>query len=904
MSVIVSRALPDVCDGLKPVHRRILYAMHEGKCDYNRPYRKSARVVGDVMGKYHPHGDQSIYDALVRMAQDFSMRLPLLDGQGNFGSIDGDPPAAMRYTEIRMAQSAHAMLADIEEGTVDFQTNYDDSAQEPKVLPARLPNLLINGASGIAVGMATNVPPHNPSEVIAGALALLQNPRLTDEELLAIVPGPDFPTGALILDQTRAAQAILSGRGSVLMRARHALEETRQGRTSIVFTEIPYQVNKASVLEKLAHLARDKQIEGIQDLRDESDREGIRLVVELRRDAQPEIVLKQIFLYTPLQSSFGVNMLALHHGRPKMMGVRAMLQAFLDFREQVVVRRARHELAAARHRAHVLVGLALAVSHIDEVIQLIRKSKTPAEARAALLKRKWDAKTVENLIALIDDARHRILRGGIYMLSTEQAQAILDLRLQRLTALGRSEIDAEVKELEARIADLLDILRERKRVQKIVAGELKEIGKVFSNERRSKFEEAMEDVDEEDLIAEEDMAVTLSHVGYIKRVPLATYRAQKRGGRGRAAMTTREQDFVTHLYSANTHQPVLFFSSSGMVYRMKIWKLPLGTPQSRGKALVNLLPLAQDETIATLTLLPRDKALWRDQQLVFATSHGQVRRNDIAAFENINRNGKIAMKLEPGERLIGVGLCTDKTDVLLTTKLGQAIRFSAQAIRVFSSRASRGVRGIRLGKGDEVISMALLRHSDASAEERQSYLRTAPRQSARSADAKPPEGLPALTSARTKELAAEEEFILSISANGFGKRSSAYEYRISGRGGKGIAAMQRTAKTGNLVAAFPVLHTDQLMLVNNHGTLIRMAVKGIRIAGRSTQGVTLTRLDKGTHVAAVVRLAESDEAEGGEAEEGNGAENTGEGYTGEAVPQEGAADTREDTPSGPANGAG
>ncbi|MEC8133049.1 MAG: DNA gyrase subunit A, partial [Pseudomonadota bacterium] len=686
MSVIVSRALPDVRDGLKPVHRRILHSMNENGYDYNKPYRKSARVVGDVIGKYHPHGDQSIYDALVRMAQDFSMRLPLLDGQGNFGSVDGDPPAAMRYTEVRMAKPAHALLDDIDKDTIDFQDNYDNSEREPVVLPARFPNLLVNGANGIAVGMATNVPPHNLGEVVDGCLALIDNDDISDADLLEIVPGPDFPTGGLILGSAGARSAVTTGRGSIIMRGRVSVEEIKKDREAIIIHEIPYQVNKASMIEKIADLVREKTIEGISDLRDESDRHGMRVVVELKRDAVSDVVLNQLYRFSQLQTSFGANMLALNGGRPQLMNLRDMLKAFIAFREEVVTRRSKFELGKARDRAHVLVGLAIAVANIDEVIGLIRKAPSPAEARVQLMGRDWPAADVADLVALIDDPLHKVGDGGTYRLSETQARAILELRLQRLTAMGRDEIGDELKQLGAQISDLLDILRSRTRVMAIIRDELVETRDEFATPRRSEFIEHDGEVDDEALIPQEDMVVTVSHAGYIKRVPLSTYRAQRRGGKGRSGMATKDEDFVTRIFVANTHQPVLFFSTTGMVYKMKVWKLPLGSPQSRGKALVNLLPLDGGEGIADIMALPEDETQWGALNVMFATSFGNIRRNELSDFVQVNRVGKIAMKPDEDERIIGVETCGTDDDVLLTTSDGRAIRFPVEAVRVFRSR--------------------------------------------------------------------------------------------------------------------------------------------------------------------------------------------------------------------------
>lgn len=893
MSVIVSRALPDVRDGLKPVHRRILYSMYKNGFDWDKPYRKSARVVGDVIGKYHPHGDSAIYDALVRMAQDFSLRLPLLDGQGNFGSVDGDPPAAMRYTEVRMGKPAHSLLSDIEKDTVDYQANYDNSETEPQVLPAKFPNILVNGAGGIAVGMATNIPPHNLGELVDACISIIETPELTMEELLAIVPGPDFPTGAQILGRAGARSAIFTGRGSVVMRGRVHLEDMGKDRTAIIITEIPYQVNKASMIEKIAELVRDKRIEGITDLRDESDRNGMRVVVELRRDANADVIVNQLYRFSSLQSSFGVNMLALNHGRPQLMNLREVLDAFIAFRVEVITRRTTFELNKARERAHVLVGLAIAVANIDEVIALIRKAPDPATARAELTSRKWPAADIAPLIALIDDPRHRLSDDGFIFLSEDQARAILDLRLQRLTALGRDEIGDELQGLGGRIADYLEILRSRERILQIIKDELTEIKDEFATPRRTEIIEAEFEVEDEDLIPEEDVVVTVTHSGYIKRVPLAAYRTQRRGGRGRAGMSTKDEDFVTRVFVANTHQPVLFFSSTGMVYKLKVWRLPQGAPQSRGKAMVNLLPLQTGETINTVMALPADEDSWSNLQVIFATTFGNVRRNELSDFSRIASNGKIAMKPAEGEKLVNVQICTEDDDVLLTTENGQCIRFPVTDVRVFSGRSSTGVRGIKLGDhkelgSDSVIAMTIVRHVDVSPEEARAYLRQANAMRRAAAgegieldaeyvvdddDAATEEA--ALTHERYAELGAYEQFLLTVSENGFGKRTSAYEYRTSGRGGKGIIAMTVTPRNGKLVASFPIEDNDEIMLVTDAGQLIRCPVDDIRIAGRNTQGVTLFRTAEEERVVSVENVGEA-QGENGENENGEEEGNPGD----------------------------
>jgi DNA gyrase subunit A len=867
MSVIVSRALPDARDGLKPVHRRILFSMNENGYTPDKAYRKSARVVGDVIGKYHPHGDQSVYDALVRMAQDFSMRVMLVDGQGNFGSVDGDPPATMRYTEVRLAKPALALLADIDEDTVDFQDNYDNSEHEPKVLPARFPNLLVNGAGGIAVGMATNIPPHNLGEVIDAALALIDNPELDVEALNEIVPGPDFPTGGIILGRGGIRLAYQTGRGSIVMRGRAAIEEIRKDREAIIVTEIPYQVNKASLVEKIAELVRDKKIEGISDIRDESDRTGMRIVVELKREAVGDVVLNQLYRFTPLQSTFGANMVALNGGRPETLNLRDLLIAFLAFREEVISRRTRFRLGKARDRAHVLVGLAIAVANIDEVIRLIRTAPDPQTARDQLMARDWPAADVAPLIALIDDPRHRVSDAGTYRLSNEQARAILDLRLQRLTALGRDEIAEELNKLGIEIADYLDILRSRARVLEIIRQELLEVRAQHATPRKTEILEVDGDMEDEDLIQREDMVVTVSHAGYVKRVPLATYRAQRRGGKGRSGMATKEEDFVTRLFVASTHAEVLFFSSAGQVYKMKVWRLPLAAPQARGKAFVNLLPLDPDERITSVIVLPEDTKTWERNEIMFATTGGTVRRNALADFMNINRNGKIAMKLEAGEAIAEVDLCGPQDDVLLTTAGGNCIRFPVEDVRVFKGRDSVGVRGIRLDDDDRVISMAIIRHVEATAEERASYLKLAGAvrrgmggEDEVSIDAEETATVE-LSQERYAQMSAQEQFILTVSENGFGKRSSSFEYRITGRGGKGIVAMAVNKRNGKLVASFPVDDADQLMLITDGGQTIRIPVDGIRITGRGTQGVTVFKTNESEKVVSIERVSEEADGE-------------------------------------------
>ena len=885
MSVIVSRALPDVRDGLKPVHRRILYAMQVGGYTPDKAYRKSAAIVGDVMGKYHPHGDSAIYDALVRLAQPFSMSLMLVDGQGNFGSQDNDPPAAMRYTESRMAKSALYMLADINKDTVDFQDNYDGSVQEPTVLPAQYPNLLVNGGEGIAVGMATKIPPHNLGEVVDATLAMIDDPTIEDEALLEIVPGPDFPTGGLIMGYAGSRKGLLEGRGSVIMRAKTEIEEKANNREAIIVTEIPYQVNKASMVEKIAEMVRDKKIEGISDLRDESDRHGVRVVIEVKRDASADVVLNQLFRYTPLQTSFGMNMLALNGGRPEMMNLRKILQCFIKFREQVVARRTKFELNKARDRAHVLVGLALAVANIDEVIRIIRNAPDPATARAQLLERSWPASDMRAMIELIADRRTVFDEEGSIRLSDEQARQILELRLNRLTGLGRDEIGNEAKGLAEKIADYLDILRSRPRVMEIIKGELTEVKEKFAVPRRSEFAFGGTDMDDEDLIEREDMVVTFTHGGYAKRTPLATYRTQHRGGKGRSGMSMKDEDFVTRLFSANTHTEMLFFSSSGMVYKEKVWRLPIGGPNSRGKALVNMFPLDKDEIIESVMPLPDDDETRQSMDIMFATRTGNVRRNKLSDFTRVNRNGKIAMKLDEGDGIVSVKICSEDNDILLTTALGQCIRFRATDVRVFAGRNSTGVRGIRLAEGDRVISMGVLRHVDITSEEARAYLKHAA--AMRRAATGEEEELgddedeviedAALSPERIAELGAAEQLILTIADDGMGKRSSAYDYRVTGRGGKGLVAQNiwgRDKSKGpvkNIAQSFPVDEADEVMLVTDAGQLIRTPVEQIRQAGRSTSGVWVLRTNDEERVVSVARLVEPDE-EGLEGDESGSSE--------------------------------
>ncbi len=868
MSVIVSRAIPDVRDGLKPVHRRILYSMHENGFTREKPYKKSARVVGDVIGKYHPHGDSAVYDALVRMAQDFSMSLPLLDGQGNFGSVDGDPPAAMRYTEVRMDRPAASLLADIEKNTVAFQDNYDASESEPVVLPAKYPNILVNGAGGIAVGMATNIPPHNLGEVCDAAMALLENGNLSDEELIQLIPGPDFPTGALIMGRSGSKASVLNGKGSIIQRARTHMEEIRKDRHAIIVTEIPYQVNKANMIKKIAELVRDKRVEGIAHLQDESDRNGMRVVIELKRDAVPDVVLNQLFRYSQLQQNFSSNMLALNGGRPMQMNVREMIEAFLAFREEVIARRTKFDLSKARARAHILVGLATAVANIDEVIRIIRSSKNPKEAKENLMARNWPAKEMEPLLKLIADPRSRLNDDGTIQLTDEQAKAILDMRLLKLTQLGMDEITEEAEKLAARITDYLDILRSRGRVTAIINEELSEVKEKFAVPRRSEFVEGGIDFDDEDLIAVEDMVVTVTSQGYVKRTALDTYRAQRRGGKGRSGMSTKDEDYVTNVFVASTHTPVLFFSSTGMCYKLKVWKLPLGGPNTRGKALINLLPLDKDEQINSIMALPEDEDAWDTMDIMFAARSGGVRRNSLADFKRVNRGGKIAMKPDEGDGIVDVRVCSEDDDVLLTSAMGKAIRFKVTDIRRFVGRTSSGVRGIKLKDGDEVISMTILRHMDVETDEARAYMKHAnAMRRAIGDDAQDDDDTTdietSLSEERIAELGAAEQFVLTLADDGFGKRSSSYDYRCMNRGGQGVTAQELGRKKGQpdarLVRSFHIDEDDQIMMVTDGGQLIRCPVRNISIVSRSARGVTVIRTKEGEKVVSVERIEESDD---------------------------------------------
>ncbi len=865
MSVIVSRALPDLRDGLKPVHRRIFFAMREGGYTSDKPYRKSARIVGDVMGKYHPHGDQAIYDALVRMAQNFSLRLPLIDGQGNFGSMDGDPPAAMRYTESRLNKAAEMLLEDIDKDTVEFHPNYDESVLEPEVLPARIPNLLVNGAGGIAVGMATNIPPHNLGEVVDGCFAYIDNPDISIEELNAIIPGPDFPTGGQILGRTGIRSAYHTGNGSVIMRAKTSFEDVGKDRQAIIVHEVPYQVNKGNLLQRLGEVAREKIVEDISEIRDESDRDGVRIVIELKKGAIGDVVLKQLFKATALQTSFGCNLVALDHGRPRILVLKDFIQAFVKFREEVITRRTIYELGKARERAHILAGLAVAVANIDDIIALIRNAKSPQEAKEGLLAKRWPAADVAPLIALIDDPEYPVHEDSTYQMSEVQAKAILDLRLHRLTGLERDKIGDELREITDAIAEYLAILASREKLLEVLRNELIEVKTKFNTPRRTELVESEFEMDIEELIQREDMVVTITHGGYIKRVPLDTYRAQKRGGKGRSGTALKDEDFVSDMFVASTHTPIVFFTSRGIAHKIKVWQLPLATPTSRGKALVNLMPLQDGENVSVYLRVPENEDVWDKLDIMFATSHGSVRRNRLADFQNIRSNGLIAMKLEEGEKLVSVKICAPDEDVMLATMKGKAIRFAVEDIRVFSGRTSTGVRGIKIGAGDEVISMSVLKHTDATPEERAAYLKAASK--LRGADE---EGMDveegaadiALSPERFKELQDREQFVLTATNGGFGKRTSAYEYRLTGRGGQGITNMGLTKKNGGeVVATFPVTDSHQVMLISNLGQMIRMPIGGVRFTGRSAQGVTLFKVAEGESVVSVAWLIDDEAPE-------------------------------------------
>ncbi len=865
MSVIVSRAIPDVCDGLKPVHRRIIYSMNETGCHFNKPYKKSARIVGEVMGKYHPHGDAAIYDALVRMAQDFSMGAMLIDGQGNFGSMDGDSPAAMRYTESRMSKISVKLIDDIDKDTVDFHENYDGSEQEPDVLPAKFPNILVNGAGGIAVGMATNIPPHNLGEVIDATIAYIDNNDITSEELLAYVPAPDFPTGGIILGRSGSKSAALTGRGSVIIRAKTHFEELNAGKTAIIATEIPYQVNKARLIEKIAELVRDKKIEGITDLRDESNKKGIRVVIELRRDVIPEVVLNQLFSYTQLQTSFGVNLLALNNGKPELMNLLQVIRAFSKFRENVITRRSIYLLNKARNKAHILIGLTLAVDSIDEIISTIRSSKDTLEAKEKLLSKRWHAEKAANLIELIGDIKNEIVNGECYF-TEEQVQAILDMRLAKLTGLERQKLADELVELKKEIEYYLDILGSREKILAIIKDELREIKGNFAIERRSRIDENEFEHDIEDLIPEEDSVITVTMEGYIKRVPLSSYRAQKRGGKGRSGLKKeKEEDILVEMFVTSTHAPVLFFSNVGQVYKMKAYKIPLSSPNSKGRALINLFPLAKDEKITTIMPLPKEESEWEGKNLVFATKFGGVRRSDMGDFKNIQSNGKIAIRLDGGDQLISVCFADDNDHILLASKSGKSLRFPLDALRVIKSRKSSGVKGMKLAKKDELISQTVLKAADFDADIKKEFFNI-PLNLRQEIAATEDHSLIAdninqdiLTKEKFIEIAKQEQFILSITENGFGKRSSSIDYRVTNRGGSGIINIVTSERNGGVVASFPASDADEIVIMTNKGKLIRCKVSEIRVAGRNTQGVTLLKTEKSEHVVSVARVPLSDD---------------------------------------------
>ncbi|WP_120501470.1 DNA gyrase subunit A [Roseovarius sp. EL26] len=870
MSVIVSRAIPDLRDGLKPVHRRILYAMHETGNSHDKSYRKSARPVGDVMGKYHPHGDGAIYDALVRMAQDFSMSLPLLDGQGNFGSMDGDNPAAMRYTEVRMDKPAASLLADIEKDTVDFQDNYDGKDREPTVLPARYPNMLVNGAGGIAVGMATNIPPHNLGEVINATLALIDDPDLDSEQLIEYIPAPDFPTGGMILGRSGARKAYLEGRGSVVVRAKTRIEEIRKDRYAIVVDEIPYQVNKASMIEKIAEAAREKRIEGIAHVQDESDRNGVRVVVELKRDATPEVVLNQLFRFTPMQTYFGCNMLALNGGRPEQLNLRGFLTAFVIFREEVVARRTAFELRKARERSHILCGLAVAVSNVDEVVATIRASADAAEAREKLMTRRWPAHSILEYIALIDDPTHTANDDGTYNLSEIQARAILELRLQRLTQIGVREVTDELQELAGKIKEYLAILASRERIMQIISDELREVRDQFAVPRRTEIVNWSGDMDDEDLIEREDMVVTITAGGYIKRTALADFRAQKRGGKGISGMQTKEEDAVTTLFVANTHTQLLFFTTDGMVYKLKTWRLPLGGRTAKGKAIVNILPMSPGVSIAAIMPVDVPDEEWENLQIVFATTAGDVRRNALSDFTNVMRNGKIAMDLPEGVEMVNARICSESDDVMLVTNSGRAIRFPSTDVRVFKGRKSTGVRGVRLQGDDKVVSMSVIRHFDATADERSAYLKmrraVAGMVDDETASDEDVDENATISPDRYAEMSAAENLLLTITAQGAGKLSSSHDYPVRGRGGMGVQAIDKGLRAGAVVASFPVELEDQIMLATSKGQSIRVPIKGISFRSRSAGGVKVFNTGKGEEVVSVAWIAEQSDDEDENAE--------------------------------------
>ena len=858
MSVIVSRALPDVRDGLKPVHRRILYAMHEAGYEWNKQHRKSARVVGDVIGKYHPHGDQAVYDALVRLAQDFSMRVPLLDGQGNFGSMDGDRAAAMRYTEVRMAKISKFLLEDIEKDTVEYRPNYDESESEPIVLPSKYPNLLVNGAGGIAVGMATNILPHNLGEVIDACIAYIDDQEISFEKINEIIKGPDFPTGGKIIGTKGIKDSQSSGRGSIIVQAKSSFEEFKSDREAIIFTELPYQVNKSSLIEKIAELVRDKRIEGISDLRDESDRQGVRVVVELKKGVIAQVILNKLYKFTPLQSSYGVNALALNDQKPELMNIKDFLRHFINHREEIISLRTRYDLNKARDRAHVLTGLAIAISNVDQVIEIIKKSKDPSSAKIELLKTKWKSSDVKDILELIDDPRQIKNDKDIY-LTEDQAKSILELRLQRLTALGKGELEEELKVLSVNINEYLSILRDKNKLQSVIKDELDNIKQEFSSPRKTEIaDHEVSDIDQEDLVQRSDMVISITNSGYIKRVPLEMYRAQKRGGKGRSGMKTNDEDFVTQVFTSSTHDNMLFFSSSGIVYKLKTWKIPESSPTAKGKAIINLLNLKQDDQLSSILVMPENKASKDDNFLIFATADGSIRKNNIDDFKNIQANGKIAMKLSDSNKIVGVKICTENDDVLLSTKEGKCIRTPVSKLRTTKSRSSIGVRGIKLAENDSIISLSILSHLDVTSSEAKAYLKmnkaTKEDNDDNEEDSREEIEDIKLSEDRFQEMKACEQFVLTVTENGFGKRTSSYQFRVTNRGGSGIMCITTSSRNGNVLASFPVGHDDDIMLITKSGQLIRCPVIDIRVAGRNTQGVSIFKTSDSEKVVSASRV--------------------------------------------------
>jgi len=826
MSVIVSRALPDVRDGLKPVHRRILYAMHKGGYDWSKQFRKSARIVGDVIGKYHPHGDQSVYDALVRMVQDFSMSLPLIEGQGNFGSVDGDPPAAMRYTETRLSKVSQFLIDDIDKKTVDFKSNYDETEKEPSVLPAQYPNLLVNGAGGIAVGMATSIPPHNLGEIINGTLALIENKEIKISELMKHIPGPDFPTGGIIIGKNIIKEGYKSGRGSFKIRGEINIEQTGNSRERLVITSIPYQVNKAVLNERIVELVREKKIEGIRDIRDESNREGIRVAIDLRSNVEPETIKRQLYKYTSIESSFGFNTLAIVDKKPKICNLKEFLENFLKFREDVVIKRTKFDLNKAEERAHILIGLSVSVENLDKVIKIIRGSKNPENAKKSLLSLKWKINKSSKLINWIENKKSK----NLYSFTEIQALSILELRLQKLTALGINEIELEIKKLTELISSYKKIVNSKKELLKVISNELKNIKDKFAVSRRTKIIDAILNYDIEETIQKESVIITVTHQGYIKRGALSGVKQQKRGGKGKTGIKTREEDSVVQTLSVNTHTSVLFFSTEGLVYKIKAWKVPEGSPTSKGKSLFNILPLKNHQSISSIMPFPDTDSEWKNLNIVFATAKGKVRKNNLEDFSSINTSGKIAMKLDTNDKIIGVKICKDDQDIILSTKFGKSIRFESKKLRVFKGRSSKGIKGINLSEKDSIVSLSIIDH-DVSKKKNGK-----------------------ITKDEKLELKAKEKFILSITENGFGKRTSHYDFRVTGRGGKGIIGIVNSARNGNVSSSFPVNEGDEIVISTNKGRVIRCAVKEIRVAGRNTQGVRIIKLSGEEKVVSVIKI--------------------------------------------------